>query len=102
MRETARLVATLEGARVAGSLPASVDAVACDSREVRPGTMFVALHGERADGHDFVRDAVARGASVVVVDCDVRRRGLTEFTASQAQFEQYRAELEHNLGQGQG
>ena len=71
MRETARLVATLEGARVAGSLPASVDAVACDSREVRPGTMFVALHGERADGHDFVRDAVERGASVIVVDAAV-------------------------------
>jgi UPF0755 protein len=30
------------------------------------------------------------------------RTGLTLFTASQAQFEQYRAELEHNLGQGQG
>jgi UDP-N-acetylmuramoyl-L-alanyl-D-glutamate--2,6-diaminopimelate ligase len=68
MRETARLVAILEGARVAGSLPASVDAVASDSRSVRPGTLFVALRGERADGHDFVRDAVARGASVVVVD----------------------------------
>jgi UDP-N-acetylmuramoyl-L-alanyl-D-glutamate--2,6-diaminopimelate ligase len=68
MRETARLVAILEGARVAGSLPSSVDALASDSRSVRPGTLFVALRGERADGHDFVRDAVARGASVVVVD----------------------------------
>jgi UDP-N-acetylmuramoyl-L-alanyl-D-glutamate--2,6-diaminopimelate ligase len=68
MRETARLVAILEGARVTGSLPSSVDAVTSDSRSVRPGTLFVALRGERADGHDFVRDAVARGASVVVVD----------------------------------
>jgi UPF0755 protein len=30
------------------------------------------------------------------------KTGLTLFTASQTQFEQYRAELEHNLGQGQG
>jgi UPF0755 protein len=30
------------------------------------------------------------------------KTGLTLFTASEAQFEQYRAELEHNLGQGQG
>ena len=71
MRETARLVATLQGARVAGSLPSSVDAIASDSRAVRPGTLFVALHGERADGHDFVHDAVARGASAVVVDSPV-------------------------------
>jgi UDP-N-acetylmuramoyl-L-alanyl-D-glutamate--2,6-diaminopimelate ligase len=68
MRETAGLVAILEDARVAGSLPSSVDAIASDSRAVRPGTLFIALRGERADGHDFVRDAVARGASVVVVD----------------------------------
>jgi UDP-N-acetylmuramoyl-L-alanyl-D-glutamate--2,6-diaminopimelate ligase len=30
--------------------------------------MFVALRGERSDGHDFVRDAVRRGASTVVVE----------------------------------
>ncbi len=30
------------------------------------------------------------------------KTGETLFTASQTQFEQYRAELEHNLGQGQG
>jgi UDP-N-acetylmuramoyl-L-alanyl-D-glutamate--2,6-diaminopimelate ligase len=71
MRETARLVATLEGARVAGSLPPSVDAIASDSRAVRPGTLFVALRGERADGHDFVPDAIARGASAVVVEHNV-------------------------------
>ncbi|MEA2690383.1 MAG: UDP-N-acetylmuramoyl-L-alanyl-D-glutamate--2,6-diaminopimelate ligase, partial [Candidatus Eremiobacteraeota bacterium] len=31
-------------------------------------TLFVALRGERVDGHHFVRDAVARGASAVVVE----------------------------------
>ena len=68
MRETARLVATLPGARVAGSLPPSVDAIASDSRAVRPGTLFVALRGERTDGHAFLRDAAARGAAALVVE----------------------------------
>jgi UDP-N-acetylmuramoyl-L-alanyl-D-glutamate--2,6-diaminopimelate ligase len=68
MRETARLVATLAGARVTGSLPPWVDAIASDSRTVRPGTLFVALRGERADGHAFLADAIARGASAVVVE----------------------------------
>lgn len=36
-----------------------------DSRLARPGSLFVALRGER-DGHDFIRDAVARGASGVL------------------------------------
>ena len=68
MRETARLVATLAGARVAGSLPPSVDAIASDSRAVRPGSLFVALRGERTDGHAFLRDAAARGAVALVVE----------------------------------
>lgn len=39
-----------------------------DSRMVKPGSMFVALPGERVDGHDFVQEAFDRGASVALVD----------------------------------
>ena len=42
---------------------AVVDAVTIDSRDATPGALFVPLAGEHADGHDFVPDAVARGAS---------------------------------------
>jgi UDP-N-acetylmuramoyl-L-alanyl-D-glutamate--2,6-diaminopimelate ligase len=71
MRQTSGLVAALPAARVIGSLPALVDAIADDSRSVGPGSLFVALPGERADGHAFVADAVARGASAVVVEREV-------------------------------
>ena len=36
--------------------------VSLDSRTTGPGDLFVALKGERADGHDFIPEAVARGA----------------------------------------
>ena len=68
MRETVRLVEALRGARVAGQLPPAVEAIVSDSRAVRPGALFVALRGERVDGHLFVADAVARGASVVMLE----------------------------------
>ena len=42
--------------------------IATDSRAVVPGQGFVAISGERLDGHDFVDAAVASGASVVVVE----------------------------------
>jgi len=42
-------------------------AVTTDSRSVAPGTVFVAIAGERLDGHDFVADALARGAIGAVV-----------------------------------
>src|SRR5258705_5731152 len=38
-----------------------------DSREVQQGGVFVALRGAEMDGHEFVADAIARGAAAVVV-----------------------------------
>lgn len=38
-----------------------------DTRSVQPGDLFVALKGERFDAHDFVKDAVGKGAAAVVV-----------------------------------
>lgn len=43
-----------------------VSGLAWDSRRVTPGDLFFALVGERADGHRFIPDAVARGAVAVV------------------------------------
>jgi UDP-N-acetylmuramoyl-L-alanyl-D-glutamate--2,6-diaminopimelate ligase len=40
--------------------------VACDSRKVRPRALFFALHGAKADGNAFIRDAVGRGAAGIV------------------------------------
>ncbi len=40
--------------------------VSCDSRDIRPGSLFVAMKAER-DGHDFVASAVTHGASAVLV-----------------------------------
>jgi UDP-N-acetylmuramoyl-L-alanyl-D-glutamate--2,6-diaminopimelate ligase len=43
-----------------------------DSRTVKPGDLFVAVRGLRVDGHDFVADAVRRGAAAVAVEHAVR------------------------------
>lgn len=40
---------------------------AVDSRSVQPGNLFVALPGERTDGHAHLADAIARGAAAVLV-----------------------------------
>ena len=39
--------------------------IAYDSRKVKPGTLFVAIRGERTDGNTFVLDAVAQGALAI-------------------------------------
>jgi len=42
-----------------------------DSRLVIPGALFVALPGEKVDGHEFIQDAFERGAHVAIVEKDV-------------------------------
>jgi UDP-N-acetylmuramoyl-tripeptide--D-alanyl-D-alanine ligase len=42
--------------------------VSTDTRTIEPGDTFLALRGERFDGHDFVTQAVGRGAAMLVLD----------------------------------
>ncbi len=50
--------------------PRAAVAVAHDTRRLVPGALFVALRGERFDGHDFVAEALARGAAAAMVARD--------------------------------
>src|SRR5713226_7155291 len=57
-------------AGVEASVPANagdldIRQVACDSRKVQPRALFFALHGAKADGNAFIRDAVSRGAVAI-------------------------------------
>jgi UDP-N-acetylmuramoyl-tripeptide--D-alanyl-D-alanine ligase len=45
---------------------------AIDSRQVIPGGLFVALPGERVDGHDYVADAFRRGASFALIQHELK------------------------------
>ena len=62
VRWTLAEIAAATGGRLHGDGAATVDGVTQDSRDVRPGMLFVPLVAER-DGHDFIADAVARGAA---------------------------------------
>jgi UDP-N-acetylmuramoyl-L-alanyl-D-glutamate--2,6-diaminopimelate ligase len=57
--------------RVIGIPVGEISALAYDSRRVTPGTLFFAVPGVHVDGHDFVPQAVASGATAVVVERDL-------------------------------
>ncbi|MGH8019311.1 MAG: UDP-N-acetylmuramoyl-L-alanyl-D-glutamate--2,6-diaminopimelate ligase [Opitutaceae bacterium] len=73
-----------------GSLDASTNSIVIDSRRATPGCMFFALPGLRADGNDFMEEAIARGAVAVV---SPRARSLVPARVTYIQVENARAVL---------
>ena len=58
-------VAEALGTGAPGTL--TFDDVSTDTRHLTPGTLFLALKGDRFDAHDFLKEAQARGATAAVV-----------------------------------
>ncbi len=67
-----------------GSDDVGVEACVCDSRQAGPGVLFVALPGTHCDGHDFIAEAVARGAGAILSQRPVPEFGLPNCVVANA------------------
>ena len=62
------LIKGIEIKKAAGNMGVEILGVAYDSRHVTSGTLFVAIRGLKTDGHRYIRDAVSRGASALLIE----------------------------------
>ena len=62
------LLTAISVRQIIGPPDRSVESIAYDSRRVQRNGLFVALRGEKFDGHDFIEQAIEKGASVIVSD----------------------------------
>ncbi len=62
------LVAGIPLRQVIGTLDRPVESIAYDSRRAQRNGLFVALRGGKSDGHQFVAQAIEKGASVIVTE----------------------------------
>ena len=62
------LIAATSIREIIGTLDRAVESIAYDSRRVQRNGLFVALRGEKTDGHEFIGHAVEKGASVIVAE----------------------------------
>src|SRR5688572_17790082 len=66
--ELRQLVKELGAASVEGALDREVSGIAYDSRRVTPGMVFVAVPGQRTDGHEYINIALERGATAIICE----------------------------------
>ncbi len=73
MRLTVREIVKAIGAPIPKSISENelIKGISIDSRLVKPGDLFIALKGERRDGHNFVKEAVNKGAKLILVSKNI-------------------------------
>lgn len=62
------LIKNMDLDEIKGSLDIEISGIAYDSRKVKQGDIFVAIGGDKVDGHRFIKDAVSHGATAVIYD----------------------------------
>ncbi len=78
-----------------GNLETDITGICYDSRQVKPGDLFVAIKGNKKDGHRYIEDALARGAIAIVgegigslqtdrakIEVEKSRKALAEISAA--------------------
>lgn len=65
------LIADLNNAKVRGPIDIDITGIAYDSRQVEMGNIFVCICGFKTDGHEYIQDAVKKGAAAVLVQKDI-------------------------------
>ena len=63
-----RIIRNTGGIFTAGDSAAEIDSICCDSRKVTRGSLFVAVKGFAADGHEYISRAIGKGARAVVYE----------------------------------
>jgi UDP-N-acetylmuramoyl-L-alanyl-D-glutamate--2,6-diaminopimelate ligase len=86
LKEISRAVQPL---RVEGGLDREITGITCDSRQVMPGMIFVAVPGAHVDGHDFIPNAIDRGATAIICE----RNGFVSPRATKLKVADIRAAL---------
>src|SRR5690348_14575041 len=62
------LLGTIPVREIIGPADRAVESIAYDSRRVQRDGLFVALRGEKSDGHEFIGQAIDKGATVIVAE----------------------------------
>lgn len=66
--ELRRILVGIDGLKAKGSLDLDISSIECDYREVKQGSLFVAIKGYEVDGHTFINKAIEKGARAIIFE----------------------------------
>lgn len=76
--ELKNILSGLEGLKVKGDLTIDITNVDSDSRNIKKNGLFVAIKGFDVDGHDYIKEAIKKGAVAVIASIDADKKLLKE------------------------
>lgn len=76
--ELKNILSGLEGLKVKGDLTIDISNVESDSRNIKKNGLFVAIKGFDVDGHDYIIEAIKKGAIAVIADSSIDKKLLKE------------------------
>ncbi|MGB9788868.1 MAG: UDP-N-acetylmuramoyl-tripeptide--D-alanyl-D-alanine ligase [Dictyoglomus turgidum] len=63
------------GVLIKGDIREKVDSISTDTRNINEDEVFIALKGEKFDGHDFVKDAILKGVKGIIINREIAVEG---------------------------
>ena len=74
--ELKKILNGIENYKSKGDLEIDISSIEDNSKEVKPGSLFIAISGYDFDGHNFVQEAIANGAVAVILDVNANLKGI--------------------------
>ncbi len=74
------LLEELENKEVVGKLDVKINKIEYDSKKIEKGDVFVAISGLKEDGHEYINEAIEKGAVAIIVKKDYEVSGIDDVT----------------------
>jgi len=81
-----QLLSDVEILSVQGNIVVKISGIAFDSREVKPGDVFVCVTGFKSDGHDYAENALEKGAVAIIAEKEIKETAATTVVVKNTRY----------------
>ena len=68
--ELKKILTGIKDIKTKGDLEIDIPNICNNSKQIKKGDMFIAIKGFESDGHEYIKEAIDKGAKAVMIDLD--------------------------------